>query len=122
MQRSAKALIAELSPTAPDADVAKLVALYLLENERVPYWFSIPHDIGPPAFRACPVQFDWAQKKRVGIKTNIKPKAEAWIIKAALAAFEISRDNGTPLTMSIARARREAMWAQRPDDDEDIPF
>lgn len=124
--QSARSLINAMPLTTPDAGVAKLVALYMLETERIPYWFSINHDIRPPAMKACPIRFDWAKKDRVGIKTNIKPMAEAWIIDAARAGYVVQRDNGTPLTMSIARARDLAKWAQRtPEEkahDDDIPF
>jgi hypothetical protein len=121
MTPAAKVLIDKLPATASDNEIARLVALYMLEMERIPYWFSIDHDIRPPAMRACPVRFDWAKKDRVGIKTNIRPMAEAWIIEAALHGYTVQRDNGTPLTMSIKRAREIAKWAQTPDDD-DIPF
>ena len=126
----AKQLIEQLPVNATDQEVSKLVARYLLEIDRQPHWFGIPHDIGPPAFKSCPVRFDWAQKKRVGIKTRVKALAERWIIEAALAGYEISHEvspyGGRVLTMSIARARRMAERAQAPridySDDDDIPF
>lgn len=114
-------LIDRLTPQATDDQVAKLVVLYLLEADRQPYWFSIDHDIRPPKMLACPVDFDWAKKDRVGIKTSIKTRAGAWIKRAALAGYSVTRDNGEPLTMSIKRARQQAYYAQMPDD-EDIPF
>lgn len=128
---AANVQIEQLSPDATDKDVAKLVALYLLESCRTPYWFSIDHDIGPPGFKECPVHFDWAKKKRVGIKSTTRAHAEAWIILAALAGYTVQRDNGDPLTMSIKRARDRASYANARahrfklgllDDSDDIPF
>src|ERR1700757_4941011 len=113
---SATALIEQLKPDTPDADVAKLVARYMLESDRVPYWFSIDHDIGPPKYAACPVDFDWSAKKRVGIKTNNRARAEKWIAAAVLAGYTVSRETERQkdLTCSIAIARRRAFYAQQP--------
>ena len=123
---SATALIEVLKPDTPDSMVATLVALYMLESERQPYWFSINHDIRPPAMKRCPLEFDWAIRDRVGIKTNIRPRAEKWIIDAALAGYNVSREGREPsLTMSLARARQRAWYAQhKPEigDDDTIPF
>ena len=112
-------LIERLLPTATDEQVARLVAMYLLEADRQPYWFSIDHDIRPPKMAACPVDFDWAKKDRVGIKTDSKARATEWIKNAALTGYTVQRDNGDPLTMSIKRARQRASFAQ---SDDDIPF
>lgn len=125
MKLSATTLIEQLKPDASDRDVAKLVALYMQESDRQPHWFSINHDIRPPAMKRCPIPFDWAVKDRVGIKTNIRSKAEVWIIEAALLGYTISREGrGPDLTMSLARARTAATWAQMPqsEKDSDIPF
>ena len=122
---NATALIEQLKPDASDRDVAKLVALYLMESDRQPQWFSINHDIRPPAMKRCPLSFDWAVKDRVGIKTNIRPRAAQWIIDAALAGYIISREGrGPDLTMSLARARQRAWYAQHKPvlGDDDIPF
>jgi hypothetical protein len=122
---SAAALIEQLKPDAADATVARLVTLYMLESDRQPYWFSINHDIRPPAMKKCPLEFDWAIKDRVGIKTRMRHRAEKWITDAALAGYTIAREGGgLSLTMSIAHARRVAEIAQRPPlaDDEEIPF
>ena len=124
MRQSARAMIDQLKPDASDAEVARLVALCMLESDRQPYWFSINHDIRPPAMKACPIGFDYAKKDRVGIKTRLRSRAEQWITDAALAGYEIDREGGgMSLTMSITRARRLAERAQTPrTDDEDIPF
>ena len=126
MSVSATALIEMLKPDAPDRAVAKLVALYLLESDRHPYWFSINHDIRPPAMKRCPIEFDWALGDHVGIKTNIRPRAEKWIIDDALAGYRVSREGRPPaLTLSLAVARAGAAYAQRPRvvyGDDDIPF
>lgn len=122
MRYSATALIEQLKPDASADNVAALVARYMLENDRQPYWFSINHDIRPPAMKACPLEFDWAMKDRVGIKTRLHHRAKKWIIDAALLDYTVSSEGpGKALTMSVARARRLAEIAQLPPD-EDIPF
>lgn len=124
LYKSAMASIELLKPDAHDVDIARLVAQYMLETDRQPYWFSINHDIRPPAMKACPIGFDWAIKDRVGIKTRMRHRAEKWITDAALAGYIISSEGpGKVLTMSTARARRLAERAQRPPlTDDDIPF
>lgn len=125
IRQSATKSIEQLKPDAPARDVAALVALYMLELDRQPYWFSINHDIRPPAMKRCPLEFDWAIKDRVGIKTRLQHRTKQWIIDAAMRGYTISSEGpGRVLTMSIARARRLAEIAQRPrlDNDDDIPF
>lgn len=121
----ATALLA-ITPAVPDRAVAYMIAGYLLESDRTPYWFSINHNPGPPRNLACPVEYDWTLKGRVGIKTQVRLLACKWIERAALAGYEISREGGKPLTASIASARRRAEYAQRPkpeiNNDDDIPF
>jgi hypothetical protein len=123
-RQSARAQIDQLKPDASDRDVARLVALYMLETDRQPYWFSINHDIRPPGMKRCPIGFDYAKKDRVGIKTRVRHIAEKWLTDAALAGYDISSEGpGHILTMNIARARRLAERAQAPPlTDEEIPF
>lgn len=107
-----------------DTVVARMIADYMMESDRQPYWFSINHNPGPPRNLACPVDYDWVLKGRVGIKTLDKRRAHAWIVRAVSHGYDISREGGKPLTSSIAIARRRAENHQRPklENDDDIPF
>jgi hypothetical protein len=118
------AKLLEIQPHFPDRQVALMIAAAMLESDRQPYWFSINHDIRPPKCLACPVQYDWAIKDRVGIKTLARTRAEHWIAEAALRGYTVSREGGKPLACSIAIARRRAEYHQQPklENDDDIPF
>lgn len=101
-----------------------MIADAMLESDRQPYWFSINHNPGPPKCLACPVDYDWVLKGRVGIKTPNRRRAHAWIMRAALHGYEIAREGGKPLTFSLAIVRRRAHYHQTPklENDDDIPF
>lgn len=118
---NASAKLLDITRATSDRQVAMILAEAMLERDRVPYWFSINHDIRPPKCLACPLDYDWSLKGRVGIKTLARTRALKWITDAALAGYEISREGGRPLTSSLVIARRRAEYHQTPDDD-DIPF
>jgi hypothetical protein len=114
-----------ITPEISERQVATLIAEYMVETERLPYWFSINHDVRPPKCLACPIGYDWASKARVGIKTSDKRKAWGWIKDAVMLGYEVRREGDTfALTSSIAIARRRAETHQRPplSGDDDIPF
>ena len=122
--KSLAQLLLEIEPDASDRKIATLIGDRMTENERVPYIFSIQHDIRPPKNLRCPVRYDWALKDRVGIHTTDKPTARRWITEACLHGFSVTSDGVYPLTFSIAIARRRAEFHQHPPvyDDGDIPF
>lgn len=134
--KSETAKLLEIQPTTPNRQVALMIAAALLESERQPYCFAINHDIRPPKNKPCPLDYDWALKGHVGIETQDRRKAEAWLARAAIRGYTISpagtslRNSTAPChqpygtTASIAIARRRAEWHQKPqsEKDDDIPF
>ncbi len=122
---SDSARLLEIKPDLPARNVSEMIAAAMLETDRQPYWFSINHDIRPPKCLACPLHYDWALKDRVGIKTLNRERAHKWIANAAFRGYQVNREGGRPLTLSLEIARRRAEYHQRPKpeiDDDDIPF
>lgn len=119
-----------------DQRVADLLALAIVEPERIPYCFLIDHNTRGPGFPASPVAYDFETKGGVGIETMDKEKAREWLAKAILLGYtahhagpEQRRRSGLKPrqpygdSYSIRRARQRADWKRRPQDDtDDIPF
>lgn len=118
----------EIRPTAPDREVAALLADKCIELTDVPYRFAINHDIRPPKNLYCPLRYDWTRKDRVGIEWKLKIPTWTWLTKAFLLGYTVYQmdANRQPVNFphSIAIARRRAAQHQRPKDDtdDDIPF
>jgi hypothetical protein len=111
-----------------DRQVAAMIADKMTQAEREPYRFKINHDTRGPAFKRCPIEYDWTLKDVVGIERRNKAQARLWITNAALNGYQITevdakkKDQGSR-TESIAIVRRRAMYHQQPkSDDDDIPF
>jgi hypothetical protein len=132
------AALLEIAPDADDPTIAALIAEALLESERLPYCFSIDHNIGAPKYEACPLDYDFAWGKTVGIDTSDRERAKQWLIKAMLRKYTVTlasgrmgfppgirfhAPHGSP--HSISRAKMRAQFHQRPkpeNNDDDIPF
>lgn len=110
----------------PSVAVAALIADYLLESDRLPYAFSIDHNVGPPGYKRCPMHYEWKLGKTVGIETAYRNVARQWLIDAAMKGFTVSRVglNHKPdgPSNSIERARSRANTRRFKFDDDDIPF
>lgn len=125
-----------ITNATPDSEVAKLIACAMLETDKLPYAFSINHNIGPPDNKRCPLEFDWSYKNTVGIETMDNLVAMNWLTRAALGGYVLTgavpakgfRGPGQKVhdrlgaPYSIVNARRRAEWAQAPKNDYDIPF
>lgn len=116
-----------------DAEVASMIADALLESDRLPYCFSIDHNIGAPKFAACPFHYDFTYGKTVGINTHDRQLAHGWIREAALKGYAVTRaghhtpsikdKEGYGPAYTIKRCRERAEFMRRPaDDEDDIPF
>lgn len=115
-----------------DEEVASMVATALLEIERLPYSFSINHNIGAPLFVACPLPYAFAYGKTVGICTQDRAVAFKWINDAILKGYAVTRAGyhtpgikdreGYGPAYTIERCRERAQFHRRPADDDDIPF
>lgn len=128
----------EIKPDMPDYKVAALIAGAMLETDRVPYMFSIDHNIGAPKFEACPLHYDFTYGKTVGIETMKRYEAREWIIRALLMGYNVTaaasdrkRKFGVAhrapygVAHSIKRARSRADFHAKLANgelDDDIPF
>lgn len=123
----AQAQLLAITPKVPDYTVALMIADVMTESEREPYCFSINHSVGPPDRKACPLPYDWAYKKTVGITKKSRAEAEKWLVHALMKGYTVERvspkdhlpDGGS--CYSIATARRRAYICDI-DDEDDIPF
>lgn len=121
----------DITDATPDRKVAMMLAAKAVERERLPYCFSINHDVRPPKLKPCPVEYDWRCKDSVGIQTNSKSLAESWLVKALMLGYKIERvspkdrqaDGGSYTSIEIARSRARYHQApKREVSDDDIPF
>jgi hypothetical protein len=120
----------EVKPDAMDRDLARLIARAAIERERIPYRFSINHDIRPPRNLRCPVDYDWALKDRVGIDTPDRMRTLTWLTDVLMLGYTIrevdDKHRTSGLLYSIAAVRERAAYHQRPKpvygDDDDIPY
>jgi hypothetical protein len=116
----------KIDDSISSAEIATMIADYLLESDRLPYAFSIDHNVGPPHYRACPLRYDWKLGKTVGIETENSHVARQWLVEAAMNGFIVSRVDRKHKpdgpSNSIERARSRANTRRFKFDDDDIPF
>jgi hypothetical protein len=118
----------EIDDAVSSAQVAVLIADYLLESDRIPYCFSIDHNVGPPRYTKCPVQYHWGHKKTVGILSTDLQWTRGWITEALLAGYTVSRvdrkhrPDGPASNIEAARRRAATHRTLRDLPDDDIPF
>jgi hypothetical protein len=117
-----------------DATVAAWIAEAALEADRLPYAFSIDHNVGAPKYEACPLTYDFKFARTVGINTSNRLLAKTWIIQAVKLGYTVTRaGHRTPgikdnepygFAYSIKRVRERATYHQTPrvENDDDIPF
>lgn len=117
-----------LTPDATDIRVADLLSHQMLELSVEPYEFAINHDIRPPKMLACPLEYDWSRRDRVGVRGKTRLEAQRWLVKALLlgyTAYYTGLDKRLEKRFSIQLARGRAAMAQLSQglsDDDDIPF
>lgn len=129
------AALKEIRLDAPLDHVADLAANAAVESERIPYCFSINHNVGAPHYKSCPLRYDFKWGKTVGIKTNDKVVAHAWIRSALVLGYSVNRAGARTQgiidhapygeTWEITRIRERAVRHQNPpklENDDDIPF
>lgn len=123
-----QARLLEITSADDDLTVGRMIADAAMERERLPYRFSIDHDIRPPKNLACPLDYHWALKDKVGIHNGDRQWVRLWLIDAAMRGYVISevdaKHHPCGLSWSIASARQRAEYHQRPKgaDDDYIPF
>lgn len=120
----------EIKIGTPADVVADLIASEALKLDRLPYCFSIDHNVGPPRYLPCALPYDWYKGKEVGINTKDRSQAYYWLVRALISGYRITRvdpkrheaDGG--ISTSIKRARESAAYQQKVKDnpDDDIPF
>jgi len=130
--KNASQKLLEIAPSAPDRQVAMMLADKCIELTDAPFRFAINHDIRPPKNLACPLHFDWSRKDRVGIETTVKAVMRAWLTKAFFRGYTVYQTNtargsiGFPHSVVIARRRAALHQMPKPGqpgyEDGDIPF
>lgn len=114
-----------------DIAISAMIAEKLIfYNTKPEYRFAINHNVRPPECKACPLDYDWAVGKSVGIETPSKARAIKWLTNAALLGYDIDtvdakRKSTSARIESIKLVRERARRHQQPKsqhDDDDIPF
>lgn len=133
--KSFKAQLLDATPAMDDIALAATAANAAVESERLPYCFSIDHNIGAPKFAACKLKYDFTWGKTVGIETSDKRVAASWIASALVLGYTVTRAGhrtqgvqdrapyGEAWSLSRIRERAARHQAPKPEnDDDDIPF
>jgi hypothetical protein len=133
--KNASQMLLEIGPATFDRQVALMLADKCIALTDAPYRFAINHDIRPPKNQACPLEYGWTRKDRVGIEWKMKHETRKWLTNAFLLGYTVYQMNiaresiGFPHSIAIARRRAEnhqAAEARRAtgyvDNDDDIPF
>lgn len=105
-----------VDPAAGDLGIATATANYILQEH--PRHFFIFHDMrtkarggsGPGFGQPCPVPYDWQRKNIIGISTDDRARAHAWIVAAMLKGYEVfyssnKRNGGSPGSIEHVRER-----------------
>ena len=85
-----------VNPAADDIGVATATADYILQD-RWTRWLYIFHDVrrnardgvGPGFGHPCPVPYDWHRRNIVGISTDDRNRAHAWIVAVMLKGYAV---------------------------------